>query len=246
MAITADMPDRPWDPYLTEHERAVLRQSGYGARQGFGNRPCLLVVDVTTGFVGPRDFGDLESNSVNPDSCGRAGWAAIDSIAALLDAARNAGILIVYTRGLDPTPDPIGSGRWADKNWRWHEPGRRSDALEIVSDIAPKGELVISKARPSAFYGSPLASLLVDAGIDSLLVVGTTTSGCIRATVLDGFNMNYKVSVVEECTFDRIQASHAINLLDMDLKYADVVSLSEVESYLSGLSDGLSRAAGGK
>jgi nicotinamidase-related amidase len=88
--------------------------------------------------------------------------------------------------------------------------------------------------------------LLVDAGIDSLLVVGTTTSGCIRATVLDGFNMNYKVSVVEECTFDRIQASHAINLLDMDLKYADVVSLSEVESYLTGFSEGLSREAGGK
>ena len=237
---------RPWNSYLTDDERSVLSRSGYGARQGFGSRPCLLVVDVTVGFVGPRDLGGLDSNQVNPDSCGEAGWAAIDHTAELLDAARAAGILIVYTRGLDPTPDGIGSGRWADKNWRWFEPGRRSDALEIVSEIAPKDELVLDKGKPSAFFGTALQSLLVDEKIDSLLVVGTTTSGCIRATVVDGFSLNYKVSVVEECTFDRVRASHAINLLDMDLKYADVVSLADTKAYLGTLPSGTARRAGGE
>jgi len=228
---------RPWDNYLTDHERSVLRQSGYGARQGFGTRPCLLIVDVTVGFVGPRDLNVLESNSIMPDSCGEAGWAAVDKTAVLIEAARAAGILIVYTRGLEPTADAIGSGRWADKNSRWFAPGRQADALDIVPEIAPKQELLIDKARPSAFFGTPLLSLLIDANVDQLLVAGTTTSGCVRATVLDAFSLNYKVSVIEECTFDRIQASHAINLLDMDLKYADVVRLAEVQSYLLTLSD---------
>ena len=242
MAIAA----RPWDAYLTDHERSVLQQSGYGARQGFGSRPCVLVVDVTVGFVGPRNLADLDSNNINPDSCGQAGWAAIDKIADLLASARAAGVLTVYTRGLDPTRDSIGSGRWADKNWRWFEPGRRADALEIVPEIAPKGELLIDKARPSAFFGTALLSLLIDAGVDSLLVVGTTTSGCIRATVLDAFSLNYRVAVVEECTFDRVQASHAINLLDMDLKYADVVSLADAQKHLRSLPTQHARRAGGE
>ncbi len=234
---------RPWDRYLTDAERAVLRRSGYGAHQGFGERPALLVIDVTVGFVGGRGAG-ARSNETNPDSCGEAGWQAIEQLALLLAGARAAEIPIIYTRGLDPTPDPIGAGRWADKNSRWFAEGRRTDALEIVPEIAPEGEeLVLDKARPSAFFGTPLLSLLIDYGVDSLLVCGTTTSGCVRATVLDAFSLNYRVSVVEECTFDRIEASHAVGLLDMDLKYADVVSLAETETFLGALSNAVPRAA---
>lgn len=225
---------RVWDRYLTDHERAVFKQSGYGARQGFGDRPALMVIDVTVGFVGPRELSVLESNQAMPDSCGEAGWRAIDGLRVLLHDARDAGIPVIYTRGLDPTPDPIGAGRWADKNSRWFAPGRRADALEIPPDIAPRDdELLLDKSRPSAFFGTPLTSVLIDLNVDSLLVTGTTTSGCVRATVLDAFNLNYRVSVVEECTFDRVEASHAISLLDMDLKYADVVSLDEAREHLA-------------
>lgn len=232
---TTNPPDRvrPWDKFLSETDQAVFAQSGYGARQGFGRRPCLLVVDVTIGFVGDRSLPASESNRVWPDSCGEVGWGALDHIKTLLKSARDGGVPVVYTTGLEPTPDGIGSGRWADKNSRWGDPGRRADANRIPHEIEPSdGELVIRKPKPSAFFASGLLSLLIDWGVDQLVVCGTTTSGCVRATVVDAFSMNYKVAVVEEATFDRGEASHAINLFDMDLKYADVVTAEDAALYL--------------
>lgn len=224
---------RPWDRFLTQQDRRVFPQSGYGARQGFGTTPAVLVVDVTVGFVGSEPLPVFESNKEWPDSCGDVGWAAVGHITEVLEHARAAGIPVIYTRGIEPTPDGIASGRWADKNSRWGEPGRRAGANEICPAIAPlEGELVISKPKPSAFFASGLLSLLVDLGIDQLIVCGTTTSGCIRATVVDAFSMNFKVTVVEEGTFDRGEASHAVNLFDMDLKYADVVPTADVVAYL--------------
>jgi nicotinamidase-related amidase len=225
--------DRLWDRFLTEQDRQVFPQSGYGARQGFGKRPALLVVDVTIGFVGASSMPVLESNRDWPDSCGDIGWAAVAEIARLLERARAVGVPVIYTKGVEPTPDGIASGRWADKNSRWGAPGRRAEANDIVPDIAPvDGEVVICKPKPSAFFASGLLSLLVDLGVDQLIVCGTTTSGCVRATVVDGFSMNYRVAVVEEATFDRGEASHAMNLFDMDLKYADVVRVEDALSYL--------------
>ena len=222
---------RVWDAFLTERDREIYAQSGYGARQGFGKRPCLMIVDVTIGFLGDKSLPAAESNKVWPDSCGEIGWKALDSIGILLDAARSVDVPVIYTTGVEPTPDGIGAGRWADKNSRWHTaPAGGKDV--IASAIAPRDEIVIAKSKPSAFFGSPLASLLVDLGVDSIIVGGTTTSGCVRATVVDAFSLNYKVSVVEECTFDRGDASHAIGLFDMDLKYADVVSLDSVLDHL--------------
>lgn len=224
---------RLWDRFLTDQDRVVFPQSGYGARQGFGTRPAVLVIDVTIGFVGATSMPVLESNRDWPDSCGDVGWAAVGQIARVLERARAVGVPVIYTKGVEPTPDGIASGRWADKNSRWGAPGRRAEANDIVADIAPvDGEVVISKPKPSAFFASGLLSLLVDLGVDQLIVCGTTTSGCVRATVVDGFSMNYRVAVVEEATFDRGEASHAMNLFDMDLKYADVVAVDEVLGYL--------------
>ena len=94
-------------------------------------------------------------------------------------------------------------------------------------------DIVIQKGKPSAFFATPLASYLVELGVDSLIVVGTTTSGCVRASVVDGCTYRYRMIVVEEGVFDRHEAAHAINLFDMHQKYADVVSLAEVLEYLS-------------
>jgi maleamate amidohydrolase len=105
-----------------------------------------------------------------------------------------------------------------------------------MDDIAPSAQdIVIYKHKPSAFSGTPLSGFLNDLGADSLLVTGTTTSGCVRASVIDAFSNNYRVAVVEEGCFDRSQASHAINLCDMHAKYADVVTTEDALSYVDGL-----------
>jgi maleamate amidohydrolase len=112
--------------------------------------------------------------------------------------------------------------------------------MEIVKEIAPEpSDIVIHKLKPSAFFGTPLQSVLNDYGVDTLLVTGGSTSGCVRATVIDAFSFNYFVAVVEEGTFDRIQLSHKANLLDMNIKYADVMKIEQVASYLDSLPVGL-------
>src|SRR6185437_14868867 len=128
--------------------------------------------------------------------------------------------------------------------WNDKVPGEADDinerANEIVEQIAPhEHDIVIEKTMPSAFFATNLASYLVYLGADTLLVCGTTTSGCVRASVVDGFSRNYRMIVVEEGTFDRGEASHAINLFDMDMKYADVEPLEAALSYLQSLEDGV-------
>ena len=114
--------------------------------------------------------------------------------------------------------------------------GFNRDGNEIMDEIAPSPQdIVIYKHKPSAFSGTPLSGFLNDLGADSLLVTGTTTSGCVRASVIDAFSNNYRVAVVEEGCFDRSQASHAINLCDMHAKYADVVTTEDALSYVDGL-----------
>ncbi len=230
-----------WDDALTERDVQVFAKSGYGGRQGFGKRPALLVVDVNYNFVGDTPMPILDSIEKFRNSCGEEGWEAIAKIQLLLEASRRKGLPIFYSTML-PRQNAADFGRWAGKNQRALEDSGEVAQWgnEIVEEIAPgPGEIVIRKAKPSVFFGTPLVSYLNELQIDTLLVAGTTTSGCVRATVVDAFSYNYIVAVVEECTFDRGQASHKINLFDMNAKYADVISLAEVEEYLVGLPDSL-------
>ncbi len=108
------------------------------------------------------------------------------------------------------------------------------DGNVIVKEIEPgPRDLVVRKEKPSGFFGSPLQSYLQNLGCDSVIVTGTTTSGCVRATVIDAFSLNFRTTVVEDGCFDRSQASHAINLCDMNAKYANVMPSDEVLEYLA-------------
>jgi maleamate amidohydrolase len=119
-------------------------------------------------------------------------------------------------------------------------PASNLDGNEIVTPIAPgPRDILVYKQKPSGFFGTNLASYLTLLGCDSVIVTGTTTSGCVRATVLDAFSLNYRISLAEEGCFDRSQASHAINLCDMNAKYADVLKTSEVLAYLDTLPSGM-------
>jgi nicotinamidase-related amidase len=112
----------------------------------------------------------------------------------------------------------------------------RHRANEIIEEVAPQpGELVLKKAAPSAFAGTPLQFHLQYEGIDTIIVCGETTSGCVRASVVDGCTLRFKMGVVEECCFDRTQASHWINLFDMHQKYADVIDRFQAARYFESL-----------
>jgi maleamate amidohydrolase len=220
-----------WDDFLTEQDKSVFGAGGYGSRMGLGDRPVVLVVDVTYGFCGDRREPILDSVRRWRSSCGEAAWDALPHVATLCAAARQRDVPVVYTHGAPRRADGLDRGRWADKNRRQAQDPPQTN--EILTEVAPApADVVIAKEKPSAFFGTPLASYLVALGADSLIVCGTTTSGCVRASVVDAFSLNYRVAIAAEATFDRGQASHWINLFDMDMKYADVLGMSEILDYL--------------
>jgi maleamate amidohydrolase len=249
----ADTPEPIWNAFLTARDKAVFAASGYGARGGFGKRPALLVIDVNWAFCGDKPEPILESIKRWRNSCGEDAWAALPYIGSLIEKCRQKGIPVIYTTGVR-RDDNWDGGSWLWKNTRGREaagglrpsaPDMRLrssnlDGNEIVTPIAPgPRDIVVYKQKPSGFFGSNLASYLTLLGCDSVIVTGTTTSGCVRATVLDAFSLNYRVALAEEGCFDRSQASHAINLCDMNAKYADVVKTAEALAFLDGLPAGM-------
>ena len=231
-----------WDDVLTERDRQVFAAAGYGKRQGFGRRPAVIVVDVNYNFVGDVPEPILDSIKKYRNSCGEEGWQGVYQISRLLDAARVAGVPVFYSTAPSQRT-ALTAGRWHGKNSRGGEDfhSQAQHGNEIVREIAPQdGDIVILKDKPSVFFGTPLMSYLHELQVDTLLVAGTTTSGCVRATVVDAFSYNLKVVVVEECVFDRGQTSHKVNLFDMQAKYADVVPLEAALGYLEELSRELS------
>jgi nicotinamidase-related amidase len=234
------MSEPVWNQFLTEQDKAVFAAAGYGSRQGFGKRPALLIIDVNWAFCGETSEPILESIKKWRNSCGEAAWVALPYIQALRDKAHGKGIPVIYTTGVR-REDNWDSGSWTWKNRRNGEQTAAAaktnlDGNAIVDMIAPgPRDLMCYKQKPSGFFGTNLASYLTLLGCDSLIVTGTTTSGCVRATVLDAFSLNYRITLAEEGCFDRSQASHAINLCDMHAKYADVIKTAEVLDFFDTL-----------
>jgi maleamate amidohydrolase len=239
------MSERIWDPFLTLQDRAHLDITGH-RRIGFGQRPALLLIDLYRWVFGDRPEPLLEAIETWPGSCGLAAWDAITPIQTLLQAARAAKIPVVHMTGLDHS----GMEGWSV----WREPtkrpnlspealDRRQRRYDIIDQVAPlPGETVLHKSSPSAFWGTPLVGHLNYLGIDTIITCGESTSGCVRASVVDGCTHRYRMIVVEECVFDRHEATHAINLFDMNQKYADVLPLAEVLEYLAAWRAGRSES----
>jgi maleamate amidohydrolase len=217
------IPVRDWETY---------EAAGYGGRVELGQRPAVLVIDVTYGFVGRQNLSMLEAIKQHPNACGEAGWEAIPHIQLVLQAGRSRGAPVFYTAGTtDFAVEHIG--RWRDKHRRTLE--RPPDTQVIVDEIAPEADdVVIQKTKPSVFFGTPLIGALIDRHIDTLVVTGCTTSGCVRASVIDAFSFGFRTAVVEDAVFDRAELTHAVNLFDMDQKYANVLPASQIAEYLKG------------
>ena len=222
--------------HFSTEDLEVMADAGYGANMGFGLRPALMVIDVAWAFCGDKAEPVQESVKRWPNSCGMASWSAISHIQTLLEAFRSKAWPVIYT---------TGSWRedcWDMGSWLWkHSRSRQVDGPvvydrdpnAIVSAVEPAtGDLIILKQKPSAFFGTPLQSHLTLLGCDSLIITGGATSGCVRASVVDAFSANYKVAVVADGCFDRNQTSHAVSLVDMSAKYADIVSVQEVLDWM--------------
>lgn len=226
------------EQYLTDIDRAVFVAAGYGKLQGLGQRPLLLVIDMTYNFVGERSLPILEAAQARRASCGEYGWRAIPAIQTAIAAFRARGWPLVYTIIDDQDLSPAGRG-FASKNHRASDATEQVLSLagnEVVAELAPMpGEPVIAKQKPSAFFGTPLLRYLIAQRIDSLVVVGCTTSGCVRGTVVDAFSLNYPVTVLSDAVFDRFELSHYASLFDLDCKYADVISTDALLKALPAL-----------
>ena len=235
------MTERIWDKFLTDRDKAVFAASGYGARGGFGKRPALIVVDVSWAFCGDKSEPILESIKRWRNSCGAESWPAIDRIRELIDIAHARNLPVIYTTGFQ-RQDGWDAGSWGWKNSRSGEdsavPATDLDGNAIVDVIAPESrDVVVYKQKPSGFFGTNLASYLTLLGCDSVILTGTTTSGCVRATAIDAFSLNYRIAIAEDACFDRAEASHAIALCDLNAKYADVLMTGEIIDHLGTLPD---------
>lgn len=223
-----------WDEILSDRDRRVIEASGQSARRGLGTRPVVFVVDAQEHFVGTR--GDVfESIKVYPTSVGQEAWDAVAHISRLISAARRLGIPVMYSKsGTKAGEEQFNSfARKRTDSDTKKPPGRPTLEIPIVAEIAPlPGEVVIEKRYPSAFFGTSLMSFLFSLKADTLILVGFTTSGCLRATCVDAMSYNLNVGVVGEGCADRMQVSHKAALLDIETKYADVISTDEALSYL--------------
>lgn len=228
--------DPSWMKPLSALDAEVLEALGYGARQGFGRRPALLIIDCNYDFCGTSALPILEAIEAWRNACGEHAWAAIKVIRRLIDASHAKGLPVFYSTN-SRRADGFDSGSWLWKHAGNPPAGPRiARADDIVDEIAPEPrDVVIRKTKPSVFFGTPFLSFLVDLQVDSLLVCGGTTSGCVRATVLDAFSQNLRCAVVAEGCFDRLETSHAVSLLDMHLKYADVLGAAEAMAFLDTL-----------
>ena len=169
-----------------------------------------------------------EVNRLFPGSCGEHAWAALEPTRALLAAARRAGIPVIYTTRHADTGGVQSTNRNTGR--------QRSDIYDIKAELAPQpGELVIYKERASGFFGTPLIAHLQQLRVNSLIICGESTSGCVRASTVDAYSYGFHNVLVEECTYDRSVISHKVNLFDLHHKYADVMHIEEVLAHLEGL-----------
>jgi maleamate amidohydrolase len=200
------------------------RFAGFHGRAGFGRRPALLVVDVSLAFTDPG----------SPLACDLD--QAVTAIQRLLAESRRAGFPVVYTTVSYGEGERRAAAAFIAKVPALLTLEAGSRWVKIDPRIAPHpGEPVLNKLFASAFFGTPLASLLAAEGCDSVIVTGASTSGCVRATVVDALQHGYRPIVPREAVGDRDPQAHAANLYDMDAKYADVVSLEEVVAHLQEL-----------
>jgi maleamate amidohydrolase len=223
----AKFEDHCWKDIVTPE--ILETYTPYHRETYIGQRPALLAIDLYNIVYegGPKYPHELVKT--HRASCGIYAHNAIKPTQELFALARALKIPIFYTttetrKEVDPE---------AVSATNREKTTLADDAYKIREEFKPQaGDIIIYKERASGFFGTPLVAHLTQRGIDSLIVCGETTSGCVRASCVDAYSSGYHVSIVEECVFDRSPLSHKVNLFDLHHKYADVMTLEETKEHL--------------
>lgn len=210
-----------WRRHLDETDLAVVEKAGYGRPTVAGERPALVLVDFQRAYVGD-DVPILDQIKRWPSAGGERAWAAVRAVQPLLERMRERGDLVVFSRigypAADAATNPFAFKRGGGDAFVLGHPG--TDLVVDRKDDEP----LIDKSAASVFYGTNFDAILQEHGVDTLLVCGLSTSGCVRATVVDAAARGYRVFVIADACGDRITASHEMALFDIWLKYGAVVS----------------------
>jgi nicotinamidase-related amidase len=202
--------------------------SAYRREIYVGPRPAILAIDLYNKAYQGGNRPVIEVNREFSGSCGENAWKAMEPTQQLFAAARRAGIPVIYSTRHADTAGVHSTNR---------RMGREvEDVYGIKEELAPHpGDLVIYKERASAFFGTPLIAHLRRLGVESLIICGESTSGCVRASTVDAYSYGFHNVLVEECTYDRSMLSHKVNLFDLHHKYADVMHVGDVIAHLDGM-----------
>ena len=224
---------RPWDGYIPEDELAVYRTAGFGQEVGIGERPALLVIDVQYRSTGRTPAPLPDALTEYPSSCGEAAWHALPHIARLIALFRKLGFPVLY-------PYVAPKSQHSAGQFEAKIPGLMSipeEGYAFHDAVKPMdGDILIPKIHASAFSGTPLVRHLIGMAIDTVVLTGCTTSGCVRCAAVDANSYNFRTIVAEDAVFDRSRHCHAINLFDIASKYADVMPTESLVPQLEGLS----------
>jgi nicotinamidase-related amidase len=229
-----------WDDVLPEIDRLVYEKGGWGKPRPRGSKPVILVIDAMYTFTGDHPEPILDSIDKHWTSCGEVSWDGMANIAKLLEVGRAQGIPVVNTvmeqrrDGFDRSPQH--RSQTSARSAKLPTDLIGSYANEVVAEIAPAPEdIIITKPKPSAFFGTPLVSYLTYLGADSVILTGCVTSGCVRAAAVDAASYNYLVVVPEECVWDRGILAHKANLFDIQMKCGDVEPRESTEEWILSL-----------
>jgi maleamate amidohydrolase len=202
-------------------KEGIYAKQTFGQKIGFGGNTALLVVDFVNGFVDPEIFGGGNVSD------------AVKATVPLLNFFRNQQRPVIFTR-IVYADDGSDAGIWCQKVPRLRELTEAASASHIVRELAPQtGDIIIRKTQASAFFGTGLSATLIDRGVDTLVIAGATTSGCVRASVIDAISWNFRPIVAKDCVGDRALEPHEANLFDMGHKYADLLTAREIIASLS-------------
>ena len=196
----------------------------FDGRLGFGRKSAVIVVDFINAYTTPGAL--LYAEGVVD---------AVHETVDVLAAARKSGVLVIYTQVIYQ-PNGLDGGLFVQKVPLLRDMVEGEPLAEIVPELPPdSADVIIKKQYASAFFGTSLAAMLTAHGVDTLIITGCSTSGCIRATAVDAMQYGFRPIVPRECVGDRHEAPHEANLFDINSKYGDVVSKAEVMSYLAGI-----------